>query len=846
MRISFDRSIDRGAWPGALHGAMAVEGHAWVGPHGLVERLETLLGLGGLRLARSARACQLVARLRGRDGWWAASFEADPLGTADRLLRDRDALRLWGWHGEPASERLASLWNATEDVAPGLADRIDAIVAALGTRSLGLAGVTLFEPIAALEPAWCTLLARLSAAGVAVEERPPAPASTAGDLRAARSAPFVPTGDRTLMLFRPYGPIEAADEVAAALAARASFDGVLVVGADEVLERALRRHGLPGVGCGADHPASAGLVRLVVEAAFTPMDAADLHALLCFDPGPIPRSVALRLIGALRQRPGRSCEDWREALGEGLARIDEPRRSEVAARLEALLVPAGNHAGAIESSEIVRRLRALGAWARARATLAPSLIGVAQQAADAATLIELLGDTTVTRVALQRLCDEVPGGAAAPHAEAGLAAVDEPGAVLGPAETIIWWGFTRTRAPAVARLRLSERERSQLQSLGVPLPVGGQGMASEAARWRRPLEQATGNLTLVCPRTDDAGDPAFPHPLWDELRAAMPDAQAATRLEAVHLELPARAARQGVVARALPVARTGLSVGRSLSLREPESPSSLEGLIGCSLRWALQYRGQLREGLSWGPPAPGPLLNGIVAHDLLARIFGDGVPASGDDAHARAMTQVSEHLGQMCETLHLPRYQVERVAVTAAIGESARALAGLIHDLGAAVRGVELDHTATLDGISVQGTVDLALEDPSIVLDLKWGKTTNRLRLERGAALQLALYAELVAAETGVRPGVGYFTLRTQNVYAEPGTTLPGASVPGTATAADTWRGARAAIRRRIDELAGGQLHAPAADGSELESGLGPEGLTIEPPCGFCAFGGLCGRSGGK
>jgi ATP-dependent helicase/nuclease subunit B len=846
VRISFDRSIDRGSWPGALHDAVAVDGHAWVGPQGLVERLETLLGLGGPRVSRSVRACQLVARLRGRDGWWAASMEADPLGTADRLLRDRDALRLCGWHGEPASDRLASLWQATEDVAPGLPDRIDTVVSALGTRSLGLASVNVFEPFAALEPAWRALLARLSAAGVLVEERPLAPATASGDLQAARTARFVPSGDRTLTLFRPHGPIAAADEVAAALAARASVDGVLIIAADEVLERALRRHGLPGLGCGTDRPASAGMVRLVVEAAFTPMDAADLHAFLCFDPGPIPRSVASRLIDALRERPGRNSVQWREALDEGLSRLGEPRRSEVAARVGALLVPAGSDTGALEASEIVRRLRVLGAWANMRASSTPSLVSVAQQAADAVELLELLGDVTVTRVALQRLCDEVPGGVAAAAAEVGLAAVDGPGAVLGPAETIIWWGFTRTRAPAVARLRLSERERSLLESLGVTPPVGGQEMAAEAGRWRRPLEQATRHLAFVCPRTDDAGDSAFPHPLWDELRAAVPDAQAAARLEAANLELPARAARRTVVARELPVARKALSVGRSISLRDPESPSSIEGLLGCSLQWALQHRGQLREGLSGGPPGPGPLLNGIVAHDLLARIFRDGVPASADDAHARATAQVTQHLEGMCETLYLPRYQVERVAVTAAIGESARALVELIHDLGAVVRGVELEHRAVFDGISVSGTVDLALEEPSIVLDFKWGKTTHRQRLERGAALQLALYAELVAAETGARPGVAYFTLRTQALYAEPGTMLADASVPGTATAEDIWRGARASIRRRVDELAVGQLHAPSADGSKLKSALGSEGLTIEPACMFCAFGGLCGRSGGK
>lgn len=846
MRLCFDPSIDRGAWPGPLQHVAAVEGIAWVGPHGLIERLETLLGLGGIHLSRSARACQLLSRLRDRDGWWAASFEADPLGTADRLIADRDALRLWGWHGEPASERLAALWTATADVAPGVADRIDAIVASLGSRSIALAEVSLFVPLDGLEPAWRTLFAKLRAVGVAIEEAPVASSEATGDLRAARQAPFEPAGDGTLMLVRPQGALEAAEEVAGALAARGSLDGVVLVNPDEVLERALRRHGLPGVGRGAALPASAGLLRMVIEAAFTPMDAADLHALLCFDPGPVPRRVAWRLINAIRKQPGRGGDEWQAALVEGLARIEEPRRAEITARLDSLLMPVASADDSIAASKIVERLDVLGAWARARAGSTPSLIGVVQQVSDAKAMIELIGDAALTRVALQRLCDEISGRGLAAAGEAGLAAVDDAGAVLGPAPTIIWWGFTRDHAPALQRLRLSRRERAQLEALGVSPPIPGHGVAAEAARWRRPLEQATGVLALVCPRTDEAGDAAFPHPLWDELRAAMPDAKSSSRLERKHVEIPVRAARRGVPARSLPLARAAISVGRALALRATESPSSLETLLGCSLQWALRYHGQLREGVSSGPPAPGPLLNGTVAHDLLARLFADGLPTSAHDAHARALALVDDHLAQLCETLHLPRYQVERVAVTAAIAESARTLTQLVHDLGATVRGVEVEHAASLDGVAVQGTVDLALDHPSAVLDLKWGKSTNRTRLERGAALQLAAYAELVAAETGVRPQVAYFILRTQDLFAPRSATLLGAKEVGDATIADTWSGARTSIRRRTDELAVGQLHAPSAEGVDVESELGAAGLTLAPGCQYCSFGSLCGRRAGK
>ena len=66
----------------------------------------------------------------------------------------------------------------------------------------------------------------------------------------------------------------------------------------------------------------------------------------------------------------------------------------------------------------------------------------------------------------------------------------------GPAETIVWWSFTRDAAPAPTRLRLSYAERHGLARLGVAPPELGRLMVGEATRWRRPPEQAARQLGL--------------------------------------------------------------------------------------------------------------------------------------------------------------------------------------------------------------------------------------------------------------------------------------------------------------------------------------------------------------
>jgi hypothetical protein len=95
--LVFDAALDGPAWPGPLGGSGFTFGEAWVGPLGLVDVLETHLGLGGRFDGPLERACRLAAQLRERSGFWRWSFAVDPVATARRLLRYRDDLRVWGW-----------------------------------------------------------------------------------------------------------------------------------------------------------------------------------------------------------------------------------------------------------------------------------------------------------------------------------------------------------------------------------------------------------------------------------------------------------------------------------------------------------------------------------------------------------------------------------------------------------------------------------------------------------------------------------------------------------------------------------------------------------------------------
>jgi hypothetical protein len=493
-------------------------------------------------------------------------------------------------------------------------------------------------------------------------------------------------------------------------------------------------------------------------------------------------------------------------------------------------------------------MRVLAAWARSRIATDPTLGEVIALADRLISIATLSGASGFEYTDLCQLCAQIAQPfVTGPTARLGLSAVGGPGALLGPARIVVWWGFSRDRAPSVSRLRLSVEERAALARIGVIAPDGGHIMMHEARRWSRPLMLAADALVFVCPEFDNAGDPAHVHPLWDELVAAMPEPAFAARLRTASMTLPSgagpvRAQHERVGLRATPVPIEVAHVSRAIALRDRESASSIEQLLGCSLAYVLHYAGRLRGGLSRGPLEPTPLLYGNLAHYVLAQVFVGGALTS-ESAATRASAIFDDELPGLAETLLLPDHQAERATVRRAVVESARAVASIVARTGAKIRGVELMLEGTFGPTAMSSRADLVLADPDHVIDFKWGTSTNRETLRAGAAIQLAVYADL--ARTGATlPGAAYLILGTQRLLATRGTELAGASVLTPYSAEDILHAARAALDTRVRELTAGHLVAPSAIEDAPKSQLASGVLRLAPSCGYCELEGMCGRRG--
>jgi hypothetical protein len=864
MRIVLHPDFDQGCWPGPLRGGTAAAGEDWVGPRRLVEILETALGLGGPRLTAAERAAHLVPALGRTDGFWSASAALDPFAAARRLLDWSDTLAMGGWRAEGRAPRLAALAALAAEALPGLPARLRALHEPLARRSPGLESVELLVPRGDLEPLWQRTLGSLEGHGTRVVETAlPAAAGPAGsDLAAARGPKFRPRGDGTLRLLRPDGPLAAAEEVAAWLASLGDRSGIVLVGSEPALDAALHRHGLPATG--ASHAlrddALLQVLPLALELGWSPPDPQRAYELLSLAAGPVPSEVRWKLRDALGEWPAVDSDDWRTALAEGLAAIEDvARRERVKQRLAVLWDARVPHGGAYPVEEVGRRVQMLRAWLvgrREQPGTDRDAWGAALGQCDG--LLGLAGRSglaSFTAAQLRHLVVEATrgtGGDGPLPAQAGLAVVGAPGGVAGPARHVVWWSFDQASAPGVVRLPLTRAERAELEARGVVLPDPGRLAAAAARRWRRPLETAGESLLLVCPVKDANGDEQHPHPLWDELVARVAEENTRRFAEAHLLRTSLAGALPQSRREVMPVPEPrrdwSVPAGR-IARREKESPSSVETLLGCPFRWALRYAGGLYEPDSAQlDDHTSPRLLGDLLHGIMNRLFA-GPERSPAEAESEAGAIFDREGPRLAAALFLPGAADQRARVRRAAVGTARALYALMAAKGLRVLATEETRAGRAFGTTFEGRVDLVLGEPARILDLKWsGATGKRKKLASGTATQLAGYAFLECGGQGPVPPVGYFVMESQRLMSTQPDAFPhGERVEGPPPE-ETWRLMEETHAGEWQVVQAGRL---AARGVVVEDDEKPRKdpavvdgrIVLPPPCDWCDYAALCGRA---
>ncbi|WP_448190489.1 RecB family exonuclease [Azospirillum sp. sgz301742] len=891
MRVQFGWHLDGSCWPETFDGRHASLGTAVAGPAGLLTILETRLGLSGPDAWPALRTAQYLARLRQADDgarFYSRSLAADGWSVAGRLLAWRDALVEAGWNGSGGGSRLdtlAAVERAPVPLAPGRADRLRAVLDALaGPCAAPIAELRLATPAALLRPPWRALLDRLGACGTRiVPGKEPAPAAD-GDLGAVgrwltTGVRAACRGDGTLTVLEADEEWLAAEMTAGWLAAAPDDNHGMVILRGQrttLLDEACRRLGLPRVGGAGRSPwrAAVQVLPLAFATLWNPLDVRRLMELLTLPQSPIPASVADLFADALTQAPGVGGppwqEAWRSARERRRTRLEERGVAgpDLETRLDAeerewrgwLETPRFDEDDGIPVGTAVALCGRVAGWARSRAGAGAGpgddlLRHVAAQADAMAAVVGAAGLGRLPKPQLDRMLDSVIGeGAALPAGGAEAApwtVVDEPGQVWGAARTVLWWGFLdpgRGREPSP----WSNAERAALAAAGCLPETPEAALRRDAWAWRLPVLNAAERLILVKPRSV-AGEPGVAHPLWHEIQPVLGPALDGCRI--VHAS--AGLWRDRVAFAGRPVARTALEpcdrpaprrlwrvpVG-AVPMRDRESATSLERLLGCPFAWVLRHAAGVRPGALRAIP-DGSRLLGTLAHAVVAELFAERPSWPPDEAALRAAALFDRLLPVLAAPLQRPGFGLERERARAMVAEAVRSLARLMEAAGLTVRACEEPVEEALpEGVTLEGIIDLLLEEAAtgrpVVLDLKWSGSDRHRRREvaEGRAIQLAVYGRLVGQ--GAVVPAGYYMLAQQRLLACAPEPFPAhAHVPGSDLPA-VWRAAWESRATRLAGLRRGEILAPGVPAEDDGEAAAPA-LTLSPPCGLCEYGRLCG-----
>lgn len=885
MDVVFGLWADGGASPDHGGGAGGALGEPVVGPVGLIDILETSLGLGGPPRPQVVRVAAFQAALEALEGtfFWSSSLAMDPWSTARILLAWRDELIGLGWSpDEDWNEvRLAHLAVACKaaDVPPGLPDRIAALLKALESRTASpLTRIRLIDPVELLASSLRRLVERLQVLGCVVETVPvaaAAPAETAlGRLqRWMLGSPDPLSGpDETLTLATASSEPLAAELLGQWMAAQTAPGMVLVAqgGDTALLDHGLSGSGQPQAGRSQSsiHRGSLQLLLLAFKGAWSPFDPHALMELLVFPNSPISPRAARRLASALEEAPGRGGDEWTSAWAEvaqtehdwaagdadKIAKI-EPKLTQWREWAEPALADPVAGMPLAQALEICDRVTT---WASRRFAATGDVLYAATTAlaGEVRAALAALKHERLTRLLIERVIDQaMDAGQANPGAQpqaAGWRSVAHPGAVWAPAATLVWWGFEST-TEGIQRAPWTEAERTELEQSGCPADEVTLIARTASAAWERAILNARDRVVLIAAGLDRQTDDSL-HPLAHRLKPALDVLAARSELEDALYAPEVRFAgttvlREPARSRPLPTAQISWPTPAEFTARlggVTESATSLESLMACQLMWALRHVAKLRPGRVRSIPDANQLL-GNLAHAIARDVFPPGAPPTPADAEQRTAELLESRIDQLAAPLRHPQFAEDLNHARRRLPGAMAALARSLIANNLRVEAMEQQVSGTFETLlAMRGAVDLVARDPAgrpVIVDLKWTRRekTRIAELESGGAIQLAAYGAMIAGDDPYR--AGYFLLNQRQFATLADSGLIGRLVEGERSFSETWDAVLRDWKTWRDAADAGLILATGVVGvaDQLPIDLS---AAREVRCDWCDYSTLCRQKG--
>lgn len=827
------------------------------------------------------------------------------------VLRDTLKASGWDGRPLKGSPRLADISEVEgtgNPLPPGLWDIVEQVTSVLGDVKKIPFPITIELTRAKRHypPRIRSLLSAVAAAGAKIVEAGAAAARADERLDLGRvqralldpgSPKAVLTGDGSFLVLEADTPVEAAELAASFLGTRNLRETTLVSSQETaVLDGALRRQGLPTLGLPTSSRFRPHLqvLPLRLALAFKPQDPFRAAELLLLPGGPLPSHARRVLLGALHDMPGIGSPAWTAAVDEAVAdaqergvrrglKVEDAKKlaSSLRERIETWFGgKLHDPVAGMPVQDAARLCSQVATWigGRVKGSLEKEEGGeegggddaqLWAQAASAARVLERLlisrpPQESLTERTLLQLHDVAIGeGAelAAFDPESGRpAVVSSPGGIVSSASEILWWGFVDEEGGGAVPEPWTESERTALRAANVAISPAGELRGAEAADWRHAVLSARERAVLVRWKLSGA-ESVTPHPFADELESrlafgwlkecAVPSEDLLQGKRATWVVAKSNLAPQSPMAQR-PIWKVPAA---NLAFARDYSATSLESFLGCPFQWALKYPAHLEPGRGADLPK-GPRLAGTFAHAILQDMLcgSDKLSwgtATDWDARKYAEAAFDRRVGLEAASLVKRGSEAERLRLRDLIASAAADLLRLLKKGDWSPAAAEHPVKGTFAGEPAKGFLDLLVEKAGRqgILDMKFGSESyRRTQLRNGQALQLALYASLLAAAGAKPPPSGYFVIAEGKLLTLTPAEFPGSSgIPGPSVP-DTLRGAEANFRYWKGVLAQGLLPVPQPDLPWTEEvvktageppALGNPGV-LELPCKFCNFSQVC------
>jgi hypothetical protein len=821
-----------------------------VGPLGFLNILETQLGLLAIHHSQAERIVQYrdcLEKLDNDQRFYHRSFATDPLGTAACLLDWRDQWILHGWNGAMANDAPKRLWDlaevesiANKAVSPNIGQRLNAVYQALQHRKLDIEQVQLVDSAETFPARWQTVLSKLPVVDpVALQ-----PAGQGFLKTLQQQLQAVATGqapkklpwqdDGSVLVVQAETPTLAAQWLSTQMAIDRQ---TLLVSGDKGarLDALLAAASLPRQGlkeASAFRPALQ-VLPLALELLWDPINFYALVQFLTHPVCPVRSHARRRLAEKVADAPGIGGAYWQRTLAE----IDEhygeeqaPKvREQIATWIEHARFPSEAGAPLDAVIDRVRRLadffrRRLGETDTAQRLAFQAGFGQCTACLESLKGLQAQGADQIRPRQLQKLVAQATAnGSDNPlwPAEVGAGqVVSQPGAVIEPAERVIWWQLAMPVLPGSDPWSTSEVRA--LRQAGTLPPEVADRLDRAAHDWLRPVLAAQAQLVLVLPPPGEEI-----HPLWQMIGAVV---EQPTVIELETLLSAGGETMATVTAVPLPAPKRWwqLPDDVAITLRPKESFSSLEQLLFNPYQWLLRYSAKLQPSriVSMGGDFR---IFGNLAHGLVEQYFlhPSALVMSEAEFDIWFAESFSVLVDQEGATLRSPGRGADLEGFRYRLHHSMCNLRDQVAKAGIVQVLPEQGVAGQFPGGELAGSADLVMQNgrgERAIVDMKWsGIKKFPDKLKRNRHLQLAIYAELLRQETGEWPSVAYYVLDRARFFAPDDRAFPDAEVVPSADGENTaqlWQRFLATWHWRVAQIQSGQIEVvldaiPATEDSE-------------------------------